>query len=887
MPFFNQILKTKFHVPKLPVDFVFRERLSNKLDDIFHNEVVLISAPTGYGKSTILTSWLKKQTVNYAWLSLSEQENNLQQFILYFTYAIKEKIINFNDEIIELVTAPEKLSAKILIDHFLNALAELDQPFILVLDDYHLVRNAEVNHFISRLFEYQQPYFRLIISTRRDPNLPLFDWRLKNRLVDIRAKDLSFTRSEIITFLKKFTNNIPEEDVLNSIEKVSEGWITGLRLFILSVDKMEELSQRYMKREMENFHIFDQLVKDILNRQSPVNRNYLLKLSLLDEFNEELFYTICEERKQKLSNLNSFTEFIEMLSYSNMFIISLDERHNWYRFHHLFKDMLARIARQELSNETRIKILDSAASWLLENQLIGQAIEYSINAGKYEKAVAAFSQIRTELLSRSLWMELEQIFSLFPDNLADKYSMLSLTRGWLHIYKGNIPEMIANIDPTEELILSESFENEERDNFIGEIETMRAWARYFFNIDMEKCLWHSRNAIEKLASANTYPMGVAWIFYGASMQTQHMSSEGKKKIYETLYSSKNASLTSNLLLILCYIEWLEGNLVSLKRTSMQLVTFGEKENHKEAQANGWYFYGMAVYFMNEDHEALNAFKKLYELRHFTLQVHSFFGILGLAYILVELGNIDEAEAYFEELEKSAMERGGPVYIHFARAFIAEFNFLSRQKKSGLMWAKEISDLDLLPMSNFSSPQLAQIRILAEDDNPESWEYASQIMEKIIPFLEKYNNSNFLIRVLALYSFVSYKQGKRIAACDTLERVFALSEPRGFVRTFTDLGSQMSEMLKECRQKKRHMKYIDDLLYQMTVAEHQTKEELLTSREIQVLQLLGNQLSNKEVGNKLFISEATVKRHVANIFKKLNVVSRKEALIKTKEMELIK
>jgi len=142
-------------------------------------------------------------------------------------------------------------------------------------------------------------------------------------------------------------------------------------------------------------------------------------------------------------------------------------------------------------------------------------------------------------------------------------------------------------------------------------------------------------------------------------------------------------------------------------------------------------------------------------------------------------------------------------------------------------------------------------------------------------------------VLALYSFVSYKQGKRIAACDTLERVFALSEPRGFVRTFTDLGSQMSEMLKECRQKKRHMKYIDDLLYQMTVAEHQTKEELLTSREIQVLQLLGNQLSNKEVGNKLFISEATVKRHVANIFKKLNVVSRKEALIKTKEMELIK
>jgi LuxR family maltose regulon positive regulatory protein len=281
MPHANFIIKTKFYLPQPTSDFVERKELDLKFELLENIPVMLVSASTGYGKSTVISTFLRNQKEDHIWLSLSEKENEFQQFFTYFIKAIQGNRHNFGEETLELTFAPEPPSIIELAELLVNNLAELDRPLYMALDDYHLIKNNEIHEFLAKLFEYPQPFFRLIIITRRDPALPLTTWRSKNKLIEIRSLDLKFKRFEIAEFYQHITSTLPNDAVLTKLEEATEGWISALRMLMLSNNHSKEIPQNLLNFNYKKSRVINELVEAVLNNQTSIIKDNLLRISCL------------------------------------------------------------------------------------------------------------------------------------------------------------------------------------------------------------------------------------------------------------------------------------------------------------------------------------------------------------------------------------------------------------------------------------------------------------------------------------------------------------------------------------------------------------------------------------------------------------------------------
>lgn len=512
MPLANSILKTKFFLPQPTSDFVERKSLISKFETLKTKPVMLVSASTGYGKSTVISAFLKNQEEDHVWLSLNEKENEFQQFILYFIKAIQNKVQNFGEEALGLAHAPDLPTVDELAELLVNDLAELDKHLFMAIDDYHLIKNKDIHLFLAKLFEYPQPYFRLIIITRRDPQLPLSLWRSKNKLIEIRSSDLKFNRDEISEFYAHALANHPEDNILSKIEEATEGWISGLRMLMLTTNNRVDLKLHLLNFNYKNSRVIHELVDAVLDIQPATINDKLLRISLLKVFNVELFSELCLNEEEKDNKEIRFNEFTSDLIRSNMFIIALDDKHSWYRFHHLFNEhlyelLLAKYDKKKI-DEMRLK----AADWYHKNNIPEDAIEYYLMANQLTQALDVFMEYRLKLISETRFQKLELIFNLFPGKVIEKNGILLVTKGWLLLQKGNIPEMARHIKPLEQLLQQEGHPQELLDLLIGELHAMKTFDRYLSDVDMQACLEHSKLAIKLLRGRNPYAFGMAWIY---------------------------------------------------------------------------------------------------------------------------------------------------------------------------------------------------------------------------------------------------------------------------------------------------------------------------------------------------------------------------------------
>ena len=435
----NPILKTKFFLPRPTSDFVERKELLSRFEALREIPFMLVSATTGYGKSTVVASYLRNRNETHTWLSLSEKENDFKQFVAYFITAIQQQIEGFGQEVLDLSETGQSATPEVLSDYTLNELAKLDDEFYFALDDYHLISNEEIHQFITKLFQYPQPYFKLILITRRDPAIPLAVWRNKNMMVEIRASDLKFDKNEIREFCKKAAAIDPDHFLLSKVEEVTEGWISGLRMMLLSSSNDKEL-----QRNLEKFNdsrIFYQLIQHLLKNESEQNRERLLKLSMLKEFNMELFAALCLTEEEQQNKESEFSAFIAKLTKSNLFLIELDDKHDWFRFHHFFTDQLFDIFQKEYDEENVRELRVKAADWFQENGFAENAIEFYLEAGELNSALEVFKDYKSELISGSRFMSLEQIFNAFPKDYRENNGILKLTETWIYFFKSDIKQM--------------------------------------------------------------------------------------------------------------------------------------------------------------------------------------------------------------------------------------------------------------------------------------------------------------------------------------------------------------------------------------------------------------------------------------------------------------
>jgi len=883
MPHLSAILKTKLFLPQPTSDFVARKSLESKFENLHSIPLMLVSASTGFGKSTLIANFLSNLNEDYAWLSLSEKENEIQQFIKYFITAVQGRVEHFGKEVLELAFALEPPPIDVLAELLVNDMAELNRHLYLAIDDYHLIRNIAVHQFIAKLFEYPQPFFRLIIITRRDPELPLPEWISKNKLVEIRSSDLKFNRKEIAEFYEKAIAYLPYEDILLKLEEATDGWVSGLRMLTLSTNNNEKFQEYFLNFRYKNSRVINKLIDGILKNQPEQIRDILLRLSLLKEFNVDLFAELCLSENEKENKELRFDDFTSAIIKSNMFIIALDDKHKWFRFHHMFTDQLFEVFKEEYDEKTIQKLVGKAADWFRKSEQPDDAIEYYLKAKHVRQALDVFIEYRLKLISETRFQRLETIFNLFPKDIADKNGILLVTKGWLLLQKDNIPTMARHIEPLESLLLHEAHPKELLNLLVGELHTMKAYNRYLADVDMPACYDHSKQAIELLKDNNPYATGIAWIFYGASLQILGEATKARNDIYREFQKSTNPIIRGQLLFSIAFLEWFECDLAAMLKAGDHLLDIGLETGVKFLISNGSVFVGMAHFCQNNNEKALSHLIKAHELSRYTYMRMSVVSGMALVDVYTQMDKKEEVENTYNSYEKLALKQGGKLFTRITKSASADLAWRYQKNKSGLKWAKENDYKDFLPLANLYSPELVQARILILDEEPESHRLAQDIINNTIPYFEDRKDLNVLLKAFVIQALIHYKASEKDKAFETLKKAINLSSIGSYFRPYLDLGESMRQLLLEYKKSVGKSTHIDDILRHYN--SETIEKPLLSIREKEILAVSEN-LTNIEVGEKLFIAEKTVKVHLNNINRKLKANSKINAINKAKELGLI-
>ena len=884
MPRSEQLIRTKFFIPQLTGDHVNRTSLADKLSTIGDYDLTLVSATAGYGKSTLIASWLRQQSIGASWLSLDENDNDFFLFLKYFIGAIREFNESFGNELIQLVESSQPPTSDYITGKLMNDLAALKDPFVLVLDDFHFISKRNILDLVERLVKHPVPGMRLILISRSDPNLPLYRLRLRGKLLEIRTRDLFLEYEEVNMLLRERFGADPSEGLVNAILKFTEGWISGLKILIKSVEDFRELETLIENQSGTDFFQVGYYLESYLNSLPGTIRKKMLAASLFREFTAELCHYVCSGG-DTTDHVDVGSDFIHKLSSDGMFLIPLDASSNWFRYHHFFRDFLTRELQKVISGGELLTMHGRASHWFESKGFIEKAIRHAIRAEDEGRALELFSIYRIRLLTNRQWKEHESLLKLFSEKNRAHQPVLLISRAWVYIYHGKMNEAFTLLSSIDVEIDESTLNSSQRSNLEGELNTIHAYAAYYKG-DGDLAVQKSQLAIELLDPGNIYPLGLAWIFLGGGYQMLGKTDAIVPLLYENLESVRHDHVRSGILHVICYIHWLNGNLEDLKGTALQLIELGIHSNNYESRTYGHVFAGHYYYQTDQLESAKEHYMQAYEYRFHILGSVRIHAVIGLIMTRFQLGDIDGAFGLLEELEINAASSGNAYMNMLATLARAELEFRSGNHERAFQLTQNIGKIPPRPHTNFFAPELCISKIWIYHGIPACTGEVDAILDGMERHLKKVNNRRFIIDVFALKSLLLYDQGHQEDSFKFIGKALRLARAGGFLRVFRDMGEKMKELLLATPHSAPEDAFIGQILSTFKVKKEGVPSVELSDREHQILNFLTNKLSNKEIGAKLFITEKTVKNHLNSIYRKLGASGRREAMDKARQWMLL-
>lgn len=901
------ILRTKLYPPVPPVNLIPRPRLYTSLDRGLTRPLTLVSAPAGYGKSVLVTSWLEILDTSSAWLSLDAEDSNLTRFLNYFLAAIQTVFPSAGEETKKLLQAPVIPPLNAIIGGLHTDLDQIEQDFVLVLDDYHLIEDGSMVHELLTEYLSNPPQrIHLVIISRNIPPIYLSKLRAERKILEVRMVGLRFTPDESAAFLGEMLGQSLNETMLAEVYTKNEGWPTGLRLVALSMYKLRgDADSLVANLRGTNLYVQEYFLGEVLSHQTPIIQEYLLKTSILDRFCAPLCDALCSsDAGSKAVDLNG-EEFLRFLAKSDLFVTPLDEGNKWYRYHHLFQELLQNWLKRQMNRDEISALHIRASGWLEKGGFTDEAIVHALIADDMIVASRLVIRHGHVLIAEEREATLEHWLDHLPDGIIDQDPMLILFKAWIHAVKYQLPQVATLLDQAEFLLRAEPLNSAKSDLVWGYWNAIRSNERIYFH-DIKEARACAQRAVELIPSEYPFMRGFAIIMHGSLLQMAGKFQETVQLLHSTLVDPifKGRNNQSALLTGLCANSLREADLRSLRLTADRLLRVSRGIDSPVYQAWANLYKACSHYLLNELEDIERLLKSPLEDRYliYPNMVSDLYVIRSLTY--QALGKPSEARETVDLLLKFAMETENPWLLRVGQAFEAELAFMQGRLKDAESWAENFDPGLFVTQYGFYFPSLTQAKIWVSKEAPQSWERGYDLLCRLEEFSRRTHNTIILIPILALQAILLNNQGDESAALERLSEPLAAAEKRGIIRSFVDLGIPLSTLLTRMNRQDLAQPFIQKILEAFhTEDQGSVSEEFkpdnsipsavellidpLTKREIQTMKLMAKELSTNEIAEELFLSVATVRTHTKRIYSKLNVHSRYQAVQRARELGIIK
>ena len=656
------LIQTKLHRPPLPVMMVHRPRLTKWLMQHQYQPLILVTAPAGYGKSTLISCWLSSIDCPTAWVSLDEHDNRLGSFLSYFLAAIQTIFPNSIPETQAFLTVTPQPTITAIAHTLINELNQIEQPFILVLDDYHLIETQTIHDLISELLANPLPNFHLVVSTRMDPPLPLVTLRAKNQMAEVRIQDLRFTQEETKKLFQEMIGIPIDLKDIRAMDAQIEGWVTGLRLAALAY--LHRIGPDAAQGELsaQNRYVAEYLFSEILAKQAATLSDCMLKTSILNCFSADLSEAICFPETQLPGDGSSGSgfsgvRFLEWLQASNLFVIPLDDQNEWFRYHHLFQEFLQQeLVRQSEPGEIT-KLHTTAGHWFTQNGWIEESLNHFLAAEDTKDAIELIAQQRYRMMNATQWPHLERWLSSFSTAVIETSPELWMLKTWLVYQRGQWVELPASLEHLDKL-LSEGSTPEMAEHLEGEINSLRGLIAYHRG-DIEGTISHSRRALETTLPELWIVRVFARMHLGGGLLLTGDVNGGYQAYYGAFEEEKvqNKPFKATLLMTACYFHWITADLQSMEQAAKQSVALCLEADIRQILGHSRYHLGCVRYQQNDLAAAETLFAWVVERPYQNYGTNYVTSVCGLALTYQAQGKETEARQIIEAAIAFSFETG--------------------------------------------------------------------------------------------------------------------------------------------------------------------------------------------------------------------------------------
>ncbi len=870
------IVSTKLNTPRLRPQLITRPQLIDKLDAGAWCPLILISAPAGYGKTTLLGSWIASRSLTAAWLSLEPEDNDIQRFLIYLAHTLARAAPEASQTALAMLQSTHTSSVDAILAVMINELSAVDKDFHIFFDDYHVIEKSEIHHVLAYLIEHVPGQVHFVIAGRSDPPLPLSRLRARGQLLEIRQADLRFSTTEAATLFNQHPGTSLTDEQITAIESRTEGWIAGLQLAALSLQGRNDATDVVQAFRGNHHYVIDYLADEVFSQQAPEIQQFLVDSAILDRFTAAL----CRE----VTGYEKSAGLLREMEADNLFLIPMDDRREWYRYHNLYRDFLKTRMDPQRSTELHIR----AANWLLDAEQYPDAVKHALAADNMDYAERVISEAVVAAQKRGAFGSLDAWLNTLPAERLLNNVILATSKGYSVYYTKSYQDALPFAEAAEKCI-----DETTNDSIRGQYLSLKAHLALCTD-EFGTCLDIATQALDLLdedemvfRTLTLNVIGQVYELQGDISSAVDIYRQGFESAWRAGDVIGALVVAVNLIFSLNELghrrealRWFENHLNAPK----QLNKIPRSLQDAALLAPSLLAYEANDLVVARDYaeRAVTVLKNL-DFPHGTI-----WGLYILAKIDLAEHRYASAKQLCDEGRRLARQIGREaVHGTLFSALTAQVDLESSTQQSARRWADRCGFTERdIPTHWLEQPYFTYARILLADGQIQA---ANQLLANIQQSATRTSRKRKIITTHLLLAQSSLVEGNQAQACEHLGMALELASAEDYRRAILDEDPILLKLLPEM------LSRAPEFVQKLISAEQQQPEQNnlsgtlinpLTRRELEVLGLVASGMSNREIAEKLVVSLGTVKKHLNNIFSKLYVESRTQAVAVARKQGLL-